>query len=360
MKSFGFLPAFTRSQRIGLMVLTMLIVLMQFVLFNMNQFFSPKKLVYKVPKALQKQFDSLRLAAIEKNKIKIYPFNPNYISDYKGYFLGLNPDEINRIQAFRQQGKYINSKLQFKQVTGISDSLYRVLEPYIKLSDYRKYKKETYTPTGHFSSFDINQATAEDLQNIKGVGPYLSARIVKYRKAIGGFSSKKQLDKVYGLKPEVVQRIWQKFHLNKQDENASKKVFSTRDINLATAEDFKQINGVGEKLSARIVKYRNSIGGFAIKEQLNDVYGLKPEVIAKIWKHFSLDHPNKNVKKINLNTVNIKELAQNPNISYQLAKKIVSYRTLNGAFHTFDDLLKVEDFPKSKLKQITVFLKLKE
>lgn len=45
------------------------------------------------------------------------------------------------------------------------------------------------------------------------------------------------------------------------------------DINAATAEDFKTINGIGEKLSARIVKFRDRLGGFLTSEQLYDVYG---------------------------------------------------------------------------------------
>lgn len=360
MKGFGFLPAFTRSQRMGLIVLVFLIVLMQLLIFKMEVIFPSKTLVYQVPQNLQKQYDSLRLVAIEKQKTKIYPFNPNYISDYKAYFLGMSLDETDRIQAFRQQGKYINSKLQFKQITGISDSLYSILEPYIKLTNYHKNKKDFNYRSGYFSSFDINKATATDLQNINGIGEVLSVRIVKYRNAIGDFSSKEQINKVYGLKPEVAQRVWQKFHLSKAKNNIPKKVFSTTDINLATTDDLKNIYGIGEKLANRIVKYRKSIGGFAIKEQLNDVYGLKPEVIVLVWKQFTLDHPNMNIKKINLNNANIKELSKNPNISYQLAKKIVSYRTLNGAFRTFEDLLQVDDFPKTRLKQIVLFLKLKE
>ena len=39
-----------------------------------------------------KQLDSLKKKSSKKKKFKIYPFNPNYISDYKGYQLGLNVD----------------------------------------------------------------------------------------------------------------------------------------------------------------------------------------------------------------------------------------------------------------------------
>ena len=70
-----------------------------------------------------KQIDSLRAIEIEKRKPKIYPFNPNYITDYKGVQLGMSLNEIDRLLAFRKTNKFVNSKNEFQQVTKISDSL---------------------------------------------------------------------------------------------------------------------------------------------------------------------------------------------------------------------------------------------
>ena len=91
---------------------------------------------------------------------------------------------------------------------------------------------------------------------------------------------------------------------------------------------------------------------------MNVVYGLRPETIEQLWKNFKIAHPANISLKIDLNDANIKELAKNPYITYQLAKKIVSYRTLHGAFHNFADLLKVPDYPADKHKLITLYLKL--
>lgn len=45
----------------------------------------------------------------------------------------------------------------------------------------------------------LNQATAEQLQALPGVGPALSARIVSYRDEHGPFSSVEQLAEVKGI-----------------------------------------------------------------------------------------------------------------------------------------------------------------
>ena len=51
---------------------------------------------------------------------------------------------------------------------------------------------------------DLNTASAEDLQRVRGIGPTLSERIVKFRTRLGGFSENDQLKEVYGLTEEIV------------------------------------------------------------------------------------------------------------------------------------------------------------
>ncbi|GAB5556487.1 MAG: hypothetical protein SchgKO_07000 [Schleiferiaceae bacterium] len=51
---------------------------------------------------------------------------------------------------------------------------------------------------------NINRATAEELRVLRGVGPVLSERIVKYRSALGGFARTDQLYEVFGLDSSVV------------------------------------------------------------------------------------------------------------------------------------------------------------
>ncbi len=64
---------------------------------------------------LQSQIDSLKNVEVEKRKPKKYPFNPNYITDYKGAQFGMSTQEIDRLLAFRKQKKFINSASQFQE-----------------------------------------------------------------------------------------------------------------------------------------------------------------------------------------------------------------------------------------------------
>ena len=54
---------------------------------------------------------------------------------------------------------------------------------------------------------NINQATAEELEELPGIGPSLSAAIVAYRDEHGPFSQIEQLDDVPGIGPAVLARL---------------------------------------------------------------------------------------------------------------------------------------------------------
>jgi competence ComEA-like helix-hairpin-helix protein len=237
----------------------------------------------------QKEIDSLRLMEIEKRKPKIYAFNPNYITDHKGATLGMTNEEIDRLLAFRKQNNWINSAEQFQEVTKVSDSLLKVISPYFKFPEW-----------------------------VTNPVP----------------------------KPEY-----------KQAYNSSPKTFQQKqDLNKATAEELQKINGIGEVLSDRIIKFRNKFaGGFIDNVQLQDVYGLTPETIERINEAFIVKTPRP-IKKIVLNEATVDELVTIQHIDYNLAFDIVEQRQLREGYKSFEELKKVKDFPINKIDIIKLYL----
>jgi hypothetical protein len=84
---------------------------------------------------------SNRFLKSSKSKIgnKIYSFNPNFITDYKGIDLACLL-EIDRLLAFRKDDKYVNSAKEFQIVTKVSDSLLHAIAPYFKFPDWVKIR----------------------------------------------------------------------------------------------------------------------------------------------------------------------------------------------------------------------------
>ena len=281
---------FSREQRSGIFLLFGIIVILQTVYF-----FGDFSLVSKkYPEqqqwlALQSQIDSMKTEKLNY-VTKIYPFNPNFITDYKGYKLGMSVQEIDRLLAFRKENKYVNSPKEFQNVTQVSDSLLNVISPYFKFPDWVNNKKE-------FKDY------------------------------------KKYPNTTFAKKEKII----------------------LIDINQATQEDLIKIYGIGEAISLRILKFKESLGGFVSMKQMNDVWGLSPEVIENLNTHFKVSTLS-SIKKIDINNASLKELSQFPYFKYPIAKAIVTYRSMNGDIKNSEDLTKIKGLSIENATIIALYL----
>ncbi len=86
---------------------------------------------------------------------------------------------------------------------------------YLKSDDKPIKKPKFKTPEKREALIvkDLNTATQEDLQTIRGIGPAFSERIIKYRNLLGGFADTTQLSEIYGLKSETTTELLKYFHI---------------------------------------------------------------------------------------------------------------------------------------------------
>ena len=207
----------------------------------------------------QRQIVSLQQAEIERRKPKLYPFNPNFITDYKSYTLGMPTEAYDKLKAFREKDKWINSVSDFQRVTGVSDVWLDSISPYFKFPEWVTNPKPKFSKNSNYIDFnkerpyaqkiDLNTATPEQLQKVSGIGEALSQRIVNYRGKLGGFTSDVQLGEVYGLSSQVVERTKNLFTVK------TPKHIDKININTATASDLSTIPGIGFEMAKR---YGNS------------------------------------------------------------------------------------------------------
>lgn len=58
-----------------------------------------------------------------------------------------------------------------------------------------------------FAAVDINRATVRELTGLHGIGPAKAQAIVEYRQKNGQFNSTKDLTKVKGIGPKIVEKL---------------------------------------------------------------------------------------------------------------------------------------------------------
>jgi len=265
---------FTSQQRLGIFLLLGIIVILQMIYFFVNfsiseKSFSPEEEQWL---SLQSEIDSLK---VEKYNVvaKVYTFNPNFISDYKGYKLGISVQEIDRLLAFRKENKYVNSAKEFQEVTKISDSLLNVIAPLFKFPDWVQNKKsfktdrveyvhKEYPKKEKIILSDINEASQEDLMKIFGIGEALSLRILKQKEILGGFISMEQMKDVWGLSPEVL------FELNIHFKIVTVPNFKKIAVNDASLKELAQFPYFRYALAKQIITYRSMNGNFKNIEDL--------------------------------------------------------------------------------------------
>ncbi|WP_333600947.1 helix-hairpin-helix domain-containing protein [Flavobacterium sp.] len=271
---------YSKSQRIGIILFFGIVMVLQGIYFFCDFQSSDKKDKAAVTwLANQNAIDSLKLQ--NKNfKATIYPFNPNFITDFKGYKLGMSVAEIDRLLAYRKQNKFVNSAAEFQAVTKVSDSLLKVISPYFKFPDWVTNKKEftsTYVKTEFPKKeklviLDINLATKEDLMKVYGIGDKISDRILEQRTKLGSFVSMEQMQDVWGLSPEVIEKLNTSFVV-KSTPNLHK-----ININTASVKELSQFPFFRYALAKEIVIYRTMHSDIKI-EDLSKIKGFPVEKI---------------------------------------------------------------------------------
>jgi DNA uptake protein ComE-like DNA-binding protein len=268
---------FSRGQRRGIFLLFGIIIISQLIYFFAD-FSTISKEYPEAQKWLsfQVQIDSMKESS-NRFVPKQYPFNPNFITDYKGYKLGMSVAEIDRLLLYRKQNKYVNSPKEFQNVTKISDSLLDVIAPYFKFPDWvnqkknfnsdKKYNYLAFAKKEKVIPIDINQATQEDLIKIYGIGEAISQRILKQKESLGGFVSMEQLDEVWGLSPEVIEKL--NIHFKVSVLPSFKKIA----INNASLKELSQFPYFKYPLAKQIITFRSMNGDIKDIEDLIKIKG---------------------------------------------------------------------------------------
>ena len=148
-----------------------------------------------------------KASTILTDSVHLFEFDPNTIDLDQLIELGISPKTAQTIINYREKGGRFNDPEDLSKIYGLKDYQLNQLLPYVSIvaPNKRDGTKKTLPPTKFI--LDINKATAEDWERLKGIGPAYAKRIVKFREKLGGFYAIHQISETYGLPDSTFQKI---------------------------------------------------------------------------------------------------------------------------------------------------------
>jgi competence ComEA-like helix-hairpin-helix protein len=192
--------------------------------------------------------------------------------------------------------------------------------------------------------------TAADWQRL-GLSPKQAASLLRYKDKYG-LHSLSQMQKIRVLPSELLNQIADSLlfepasnmqtRVVDQQEKAlidqrldAKGQFGKLDINAATESMLVALPGIGAYTAAKIIAYRERLGGFLALDQLQEIQGVKPDILQKVLPYLVLEQ---GIKRMSINEVTYEKLKQHPYLTWNQANSIIKMRNQKGAFKEITEL----------------------
>jgi len=235
------------------------------------------------------------------------PFDPNTASDQVLLSLGFTERNLRTLRNYLSRGGRFRSAGDIHRLYGLDPSLASRLEPWVRIRDPRPAYPRLYTGPAR---------------------PYAGP-------------------KAYPRPPDMNQP---------QGQEPWRKPYPIRilDLNQADTSDLIDLPGIGSRLAARIVQFRERCGGFHSVEQLAEVYGIRDSVFRMLKPRLRVTSAT--IRLLRINALDADSLALHPYLSRTEARAIVRYRQQHGPYAQPGDLLKIDILTPDLLQKLLPYL----
>ena len=302
------LPFFTPSQRRALLVIEWLLLL-AIIGLSVWRWQSADSGGEK-RKAMSRKSDYVArdiTYATAEDSVEVFPFDPNTADSTTLLRLGLSPWQVRSIYRYRaKRGRYSRVE-EFRNVPNLTVEQWARLEPYIRIAPRFRYVEREEPRERREPARAVEPPVAEVCsENVVPRDTF--PRRVKLRAG------------------------------------------QTVDVNTADTTLLKMVPGIASKRAARIVAYRNALGGFVTKEQAMEATEMPDSVL----RYMTLSPQP--VRRVNVNRLSVSQLMKHPYISFYQAKAINEYRRDHGAIQSIEVLRKLDEFRPTDIEKLHPYL----
>ena len=308
---------FSRKERWGVVVLVILVLM----IWLLPRFFGREDVV---DDELLLRADSILASTASTPRVadSLFMFDPNRASEQEWMQLGLTERAAQTVRNYLSKGGRFRKPADLLKIYGIHPETANRLLPYVQIEASSHQSREMIN-----RGYSAQRLDSRSGQYAPAYRPRADPPPSIYRNGNTGTGS--------GYKRKGL------LELNEADSVA-----------------LEALPGIGAKLSARILKFRESCGGFYRVEQLAGVYGLSDSVYMIIAPMFRVDDAR--VRKISINTISADSLDRHPYVQRHEAKAIEKYRRQHGLFRDTADLAKVHALGPEWLMKMAPYLDFKQ
>ena len=221
--------------------------------------------------------------------------------------------------------------------------------------------------------FDPNTLNADGWKKL-GIKDRTIETIDKFKAKGYAFRQPDDIRKIFGLRKEDADRLvpyvkisaTAKPAISNVDETVIKpsaapsyiapsaRTIRIIDVNNADTTAYISLPGIGSKLAARIVNFRDKLGGFTSIEQVGETFGVPDSTFQKIKSQLQCNNPA--LRTININEADVNTLKAHPYLKWHIANAIFNYRLQHGNYKSVDELKKIEIITDELFNKIAPYL----
>ena len=259
----------------------------------------------------QSEQDSIRKTAWKKKykrdtiAICMQEFDPNTADSSTLVHLGLKPWQAKNMLKYRAAGGKYRKAEDLQKLYGMTDSMYRALEPYIciavvnsidttdtiditvdtvKVDTMRADSLLRRQTIKRDTILNIRTADTTELKMIRGIGSYRARQIVRYREQLGGFARVEQVLEAKGME-HMSDSVLNSFVLDSV-------VIDSLNINRISVQRLSKHPYLRFEQAKAIYELRRKYVRLDSIEQLYELDCLSPETIQKITPYLNFDKNN--------------------------------------------------------------------
>ena len=293
---------------------------------------------------------------IRRDSTAMRPFDPNTatLDDLLG--LGLSKHEAVSLLKYRAAGKVFRIPEDLALCYGISDSLYRRLEPWVRIGRKYAIAPEEYR-TGRIlpeplppQPFRIDTVSVRYLRAIGALSKRQAEAFVRWRD-LSGIYDMEELRDCYVVSDSVAAALEPYVIFPERKPRPTEQPV---ELNTADSATLRSVNGIGPRTVVSILNYRERLGGFLRAEQLAEVPGVTERNYEKILKQIYCDSCK--IRKIDINFASPKVLGKHPYIAPQALRKLLKARQLKGGWSTAGELVEQNILTREEAARLAPYL----